>query len=106
MFRFSNVRNFQMQLKKTIYTTRLPFGSTKKRKVVTKTILYKNIRENPLPESCVGLFITLCTGWILKKRAIKLVFVSKNVKNQKLGEKRIYPPLTPDQPPFKGGRYV
>ncbi len=24
------------------------------------------LHNNPLPESCVGLFITLCTEWILK----------------------------------------
>ena len=50
--------------------------------------------ENPLPESCVGLFTTLCTGWILKKRTKKIAFAqhyqkSKNCKRN-------------DQSPFKG----
>ena len=26
---------------------------------------------NPLPESCVGLFVTLCTEWIIKKTNTK-----------------------------------
>ncbi len=34
----------------------------------------------------------------------KNMFFRKNVKNQKLGNKSVYiPPLTPDQPPLKGG---
>ena len=41
-----------------------------------------------------------------QKAHYKISFFRENVKNQKLGEKRIYPPLTPDQPPLKGGRYV
>ncbi len=49
------------------------------------------------------LFTTLCTGWILKKRARKIVFAQK-CANPKIGEKNVYiPPLTPDQPPLKGG---
>ncbi len=38
--------------------------------------------------------------------ALENSFLRKNVKKQKLGEKRIYSPLTPDQPPLKGGRHV
>ena len=68
------------------------------------------------------LFITLCTGWILKKRTRKLVVLQKyrNSENKRT-QKNVYispltpialrralciPRLTPDQPPFKGGRYV
>ncbi len=65
------------------------------------------MQGNPLPESCVTLFITLCTGWILKKRTRKCVFSRKNVNNWNLEKEiRIYSPLTPDQPPLKGGHYV
>ncbi len=35
---------------------------------------------NPLPESCVMIFTTLCTGWILKKRTRKLVFLQHSSK--------------------------
>ncbi len=52
------------------------------------------------------LFITLCTGWMLKKRSRKLVVLQKCQKS-KISKKSVYiPPLTPDQPPFKGGRYL
>ena len=52
------------------------------------------------------VFITLCTGWILKKRTRKLVVLQKCQKSE-IGGKSVYiPPLTPDQPPFKGGRYL
>ena len=40
------------------------------------------MRGNPLPESCVGLSSTFCTGWILKKRFIKLVFPQKRQKSK------------------------
>jgi hypothetical protein len=43
---------------------------------------------NPLPESCVGLFITLCTGWILKKRTKKIVFAQTYQKSEKKEEKK------------------
>ncbi len=33
------------------------------------------IQGNPLPESCAMLFTTLCTGWNLKKRTRKCIFV-------------------------------
>ncbi len=57
-------------------TAQLPFGSTKKHNVMIKYITYVyNLQGNPLPESCIGLFITLCTEWILKKRTRKLVFM-------------------------------
>ena len=52
------------------------------------------------------LFTALCTGWILNKR-VRTLIVAQTSKTLKLGEtKRIYSPLTPDQPPFKGGHYV
>ncbi len=52
------------------------------------------------------LFTTLCTGWILKKRTIKLVVSQKCQKSKKKWKNVYIPPLTPDQPPLKGGRYV
>ncbi len=56
---------------------------------------------NPLPESFVGLFTTLCTGWILKKRTIKLVLFTKMSTIENWKNKSVYiPPLTPDQPPL------
>ena len=52
------------------------------------------------------LFTTLCTGWILKTRTRKLVFLQK-CKQTKIKTFFLYiPPLTPDQPPLKGGRYL
>ena len=59
-----------------MFAARLPFGSTKNLKLRQKNFIRK-IQGNPLPESCAMLFITLCTGWILKKRTIKLVFSQK-----------------------------
>ncbi len=53
------------------------------------------------------LFTTRCTGWILKKRTRKLVFLQQ-CQQKIIGETNsvnIFP-LTPDQPPLKGGRYV
>ncbi len=48
------------------------------------------------------LFTTLCTGWILKKRTIKLVFAQKCQKS-KIGKKsRLIPPLKGPIGPFKG----
>ena len=64
------------------------------------------MRGNPLPESCAMLFTTLCTGWILKKRARKIVFAQKYPKSENREKITIYSPRTPDQPPFKGGCYV
>ena len=34
-------------------------------------------KNHCIPESCVMLFTTLCTGWMLKKRSRKLVFLQK-----------------------------
>ena len=58
------------------------------------------MRGNPLPESCVGLFIIFCTGWILKKRIIKLVFLRKCKKQFFLKIAVFIFPLTPDRPPY------
>ncbi len=41
-----------------------------------------------------------------QKTHYKIMFYAKMSKIKKMREKRIYPPLTPDQPPLKGGRYV
>ncbi len=47
---------------------------------------------NPLPESCVGLFITLCTGWILKKLT-KNMSAQNNINNLKIWKTSyIFPP--------------
>ena len=65
-----------------------------------KTNFIWQIRGNPLPESCVGLFTTLCTGRILKKRSKKIVFLQHR---QQLKIELFFPinsPLTPDQPPL------
>ncbi len=51
-----------------------------KRKVATQTILYTKIQECPIPESCVGLFITLCTEWILTQRTRKHM-LDKHIKH-------------------------
>ena len=40
-----------------------------------KTNFIWKIRGNPLPEICVRLFTTLCTGRILNKRSIQIVFL-------------------------------
>ncbi len=73
------------------YTARPPFWSTTNCKVATKSNFIWKIRGNPLPESCVGLFITLCTGWILKKRTVKLVLFA-NILKKNGGETYISPP--------------
>ena len=44
-------------------------GAPKKHKVMTNSFLYK-IYRNPLPEGCVGLFITLCTEWITNEPGV------------------------------------
>ncbi len=36
------------------------------------------------------------------KNALEKYLFHKNIKNRKLGTTRIYSPLSPDQPPFKG----
>ncbi len=41
---------------------------------------------NPRPESCVMLFTTLCKGWILKTRTIK-IFVAQKYQNPKIETK-------------------
>ena len=41
-----------------------------------------------------------------QKNALEKYISRKNVKHQTIWEKRIYSPLTPDQPPPKGGRFV
>ncbi len=82
---------------------RLRFGSTTKRNVATETNLYKRYWGNPLPESCVRLFITLCIGYILKKRTRKITFAHKLQKNtNKHGQLPYIFPQTPDQSPLKG----
>ena len=62
-----------------------------KRTVATKIISYERYGEHPLPESCTMLFITLCTGWILKKRGIKIAFL-QNAKIKHLENPYIFPP--------------
>ena len=79
----SKFQNFNIQnCKFSNYTARLPFWSTKKTWCCDKTNFIWKIRGNPLPESCVGLSSTFCTGWILKKRIIKLVFPQKRQKSK------------------------
>ena len=89
------------------YTARLPFGSTKKRKVATKTIPYERYREI--------LFQKVASGYLLhfvqdgsSKNAPDVVCFAQKCRKSKIGRKTsVYiPPLTPDRPPLKGGRYV
>ena len=42
------------------------------------------MQGNPLPESCVMLFTTLCTGWILKKRTRNILLCTPISKTRKL----------------------
>ena len=72
----------QRSQKSDTYTARLPFGSTKKYKVMTQLILYKHILGNPLPESCVGLCITLCTEWVLKTHIGTHIFAQQSQKSE------------------------
>ena len=51
----------------------------------------ETIWGNPLPESCVMLFTTLCTGWILKARTRQIFFSTKCQKSE-IGEKSVYIP--------------
>ncbi len=89
-----------------MFTARRPFGSTKTRKVATKIRSYKRYGNI--------LFQKVASGYLLhfvqdgsSKHALEKCFLRKNVKHPKLGENALYiPPLTPDQPPLKGGRYV
>ena len=57
-------------------------GAPNKRTIMTNQFYIKYI-GNPLPESCVGLFITLCTEWILTKHA-KNMFLNNKLKNPKV----------------------
>ena len=63
-------------------TARLPFWSTKKTWCCDKTNFIWKIRGNPLPEICVRLFTTLCTGRILKTRNLKIVFLQHRQKSK------------------------
>ncbi len=63
------------------YTARLPFGSTKKTESCDTNNFISNIWGNPLPESCVGLFITLCTEWILQKNIKTNMFAQQSQKS-------------------------
>ena len=40
------------------------------------------MEKKRIPESCVMLFTTLCTGWILKKHAKKLTFAHQSQKSE------------------------
>ena len=57
---------------------------------------------NPLPESCVGLFITLCKGWILKKRTKNTVF-AQNCNKSKIPTKSLNSAPGPPALPGVGG---
>ena len=79
------------------------------RNVVTKTILYKRYREVLFQKVALGYLSHFVHNISSNKRTKTYLFAQKyKTKSEKcLKEKyRIYSPLTPDQPPFKGGRYV
>ena len=77
------------------YTARLPFGSTKKNVKLRQKQFHMKDMGNPLPESCVMLFTTLCTGWILKKNTRNLIVAQKTSKNIKNWGNPDQSPLTP-----------
>ncbi len=92
------------------YTARLPFWSTKKTWCCDTTNFIWKIRGNPLPESCAMLFTTLCTGWSLEKRTIKLVFLQHSSKSKIFenwgNNPYIFPPYLPINRPLKAAIYV
>ncbi len=63
-------------------------GAPKKHIVMKQNIFYIKYIGNPLPESCVGLFTTLCTGLMLKKLNIKLVFPQNIAQQSKIKNTR------------------
>ena len=106
-FQNSKFQNFKIQICKfSNYTARLPFWSTKKHDVATKLISYERYGEI--------LFQKVASGYLLhfaqdgsSKNALKNSVCATFIKIQNFrklgGNIRIYSPLTPDQPPFKGG---
>ena len=83
--KFQNLKfhNFEIQICIfSNYTARLQFWSTKQTWSCDKNNSIWKIRGNPLPESCVGLFTTLCTGRILTKHNIKIVFLQHRQKSK------------------------
>ncbi len=67
-----------------------------------QTQFYINYMGKSSSESCVGLFITLCTGWILKARTRKTLFAQTYQKPQNLEKKNILinPPSLPLEGPY------
>ncbi len=58
-------------------------GAPKSRKVVTQLMRYERW-GNPLPESCVGLYITLCTERIREKHIKTTMFAQQSKQIRKL----------------------
>ena len=57
----------------------------------------------------VGLVNCICDRLYLahgKKNTRKIYFTQQYQQSENWGKCRIYSPLTPDQPPLKGGRYL
>ena len=80
------------------YTARLPFGSTKTRKVATKIISYR--RYGGI------LFQKVASGYLLhfvqdgsSKNALEKTLLRKNIKDPKIGEQI---PINPPSLPLKG----
>ena len=83
------------------------FGARKKRKVATKTISYERYGEILFQKVALCYLLHFVQDGS-SKSVLEKCFLRKNIKtNLKIGKKTpIYSPLTPDQPPPKGGRYV
>ncbi len=65
------------------YATPLPVGTTQKTtQSCDKNNLIWKIRGNPLPESCVGLSITLCTELIVEKHIKATMFAHQSQKSE------------------------
>ena len=86
-FKIPNCKMFKM----STYTTRLPFGSTNKRKVVTKIFLYKSYRKI--------LFQKVASGYLLhfvqdgsSKNALETQLLRKHVKQIRKFEKCLHIP--------------
>ena len=86
----------------TVFTTRLPFWDTnKKRKVATTKQQHITYTGQSSSQKLRYVIITLCTGWV-PQHALENLLVRNNIKQSKIWERKsVYiPPLAPDQPPF------
>ncbi len=73
---------------------------------MTQTLLYKIYREILFQKVALGYLLHFVQNGSSEKRTKEIVFDKHDKKSENSEKCLIYSPLTPDQPPFKGGLYV